>query len=110
MANKNSKRSNQAGAGMAKGKHSIKRYFYAKEWDTSFRLYSLDPNVVAYRLENNLSIDDLYDTLDKKYVRGKQKVIPTHRICSRCSKEKSIDNYYQVNGYYQTYCKKCQKK
>lgn len=71
MANKNLKRSAQAGASLTKGKDSIKRYFYAKEWDTSYRTYALNQDEINYRLENNLPIDDLYDTLDKKYKRKK---------------------------------------
>lgn len=110
MTNKSLKRSSEAGAKKTKGKHSINRYFYSKTWDTSFRLYSLDPAVVAHRLENNLPIDDLYDRLDEKYKRQNPKEPITHKICSRCHTEKPVEDYYKVNAYYQPYCKKCQSK
>lgn len=65
------KRSQEAGASLTKGKDSIKRYFYARKWDTSYRGYTLNQDEINYRLENNLPIDDLYDILDKKYKHKK---------------------------------------
>lgn len=67
--NKNRLRSAQSGAGLTKGKDSIKRYFYAKEWDKSYTTYTLNQEEIIHRIENNLPIDDLYDTLDNKYKR-----------------------------------------
>ena len=66
------KRSQEAGASLTKGKDSIKRYFYAKKWDTSYKTYTLNQEEVIRRIENGLPIDDLYDTLDKKYNKNKK--------------------------------------
>lgn len=105
----NKKRSSQQGAQLTKGKHSIKRYFIDKRWDTSYRTYSFNQEEIIHRIENNLPIDDLYANLDKKYNTNKpKKTIPTHKVCKICGLEKPIDSYYKVNGYYQSRCKKCQ--
>lgn len=75
--NKNRKRSAQSSASLTKGKNTIKRYFYNKAWDTSFKTATLNQEEIIRRLENNLPIDDLYDTLDSKYKRtGKYKTKP----------------------------------
>ena len=107
---RNDKRSAQSGASLTKGKHSIKRYFIDKKWDTSYRGYTLNQEEVIRRIENNLPIDDLYTKLNKKYNTDKpKKPTPTSKVCSICGLEKTIDNYYKSNGYYyQNRCKKCQ--
>ena len=48
---------------------TLKRYFYTKTWDTSFRGNTFDIEEITHRLENNLAIDDLFDKLDKRYKR-----------------------------------------
>lgn len=73
--NKNRLRSAQSSAKMAIGRESIKRYFYAKEWDTSFRTNTLNQEEVLYRINNNLPLDDLYSTLDNKYKRTGKHIV-----------------------------------
>ena len=51
---------------------TIKKYFLTKTWDTRYRGQTFNQEEVTYRLENNLPIDDLYDTLNNRYThKGK---------------------------------------
>ena len=63
------------GGGRKKGtksKFKLIRYV-PKKWDTSFRSNAYDIEEVEHRLQNNLPLDDLIDTMNSKWDPAKRK-------------------------------------
>jgi len=55
-----------------KNKIHLIRYI-PKKWDTSFRGNAYDMEEVDWRLQNNLPLDDLIDTMNSKWDPAKRK-------------------------------------
>ena len=61
--------------GRKKGSKNKQRLiqYKPKNWDTSFKRQSYNQEEINWRIQNDLPIDDIIDTMNSKYDKSKRK-------------------------------------